>query len=193
MAASDPSSDAEDTDHELVDAFVGGDLSAFSGIVERHRARLLFVARRYAGNEDDAEDILQEAFFKASRNLHSYRAESTLSTWLHRLVMNSGYDFSHHRMRREQATLDNGNVTHDFNIRLSHDPVPNVDRAMILRAALDKLRPEHRTALLAVDYAGQSVQYVAQQAGVAAGTIKSRRSRARTALLEALGDDIEEL
>ena len=74
------------SDEELVDAFIEGDNKAFSAIVERHRKRLTTVARRYTRNEYDAQDVVQEAFLRASCNLHNYRRESALSTWLHRLV-----------------------------------------------------------------------------------------------------------
>ena len=76
------------SDEELVDAFIEGDNKAFSTIVERHRTRLTTVARRYTRNDHDAQDVVQEAFLRASCNLHSYRRESALSTWLHRLVKN---------------------------------------------------------------------------------------------------------
>lgn len=177
----------DQSDMDLVADFLSGDVSAFSTIVERHRARLLWVARRYtAGNEDDAEDILQDALFKASRNLNSYRAEATLSTWLHRLVMNAGYDFRNHRFRREVSTLDQDDAAHDYQDRLAHDPHSEHETAMMLRAALETLRPEQRTALLAVDGAGYTVASVAESEGVRPGTIKSRRARGRAALADAL-------
>ncbi|AGF73797.1 sigma-70 family RNA polymerase sigma factor [Corynebacterium halotolerans] len=175
-----------DSDRALVSAYVAGDMRAFTVIVERHRARLLWVARRYARNEDDAHDILQEALLKASRKLHTYRAESTLSTWLHRLVMNSGWDFAHHRSHREQTTLDDDVVPHEFNIRLSYDPTRHLDQTMLLRQAMAKLRPDQRAALLLIDVAGYSVSHVARREGVRPGTIKSRRARAREFLREDL-------
>ncbi len=170
------------TDRDLVSAYVGGDTRAFTTIVERHRTRLLWVARRYAKNEDDAQDILQEAFLKASRNLHTYRAEATLSTWLHRLVMNSGWDFAHHRRHREHMILDDGVIPHEFNVRLSHDPTRSLDLGLELRQSMAKLRPDQRTALLLIDVVGYSVDHVARREGVRPGTIKSRRSRAREVL-----------
>lgn len=177
------------SDRELVTAYLGGDRRAFTTIVERHRTRLLWVARRYAHTEEDAHDILQEALLKASHKLHTYRAESTLSTWLHRLVMNSGWDFAHHRRHREQATLDEEVIPHDFNVRLSHDPTRLLDLALLLRHSMAKLRPDQRTALLLIDVAGYSVAHVAHREGVRPGTIKSRRARAREFLREDLATE----
>ncbi|MGP6174213.1 sigma-70 family RNA polymerase sigma factor [Corynebacterium sp. A21] len=174
------------SDHELVQHHLAGDRSAFTEIVHRHGTRLLWVARRYALNEDDAHDILQEAFLNAARNLHSFRAEATLSTWLHRLVMNSGYDFAHHRSRRELTTLDDDSTPHELNLRLSYDPVPRVDLALLLREALLTLRPDQCVALLLVDLGGYRIAQVAALQGVKPGTIKSRRCRAKENLREIL-------
>ncbi|MDR7330584.1 sigma-70 family RNA polymerase sigma factor [Corynebacterium guangdongense] len=177
----------ERSDEQLVSDFLAGDATAFSTIVERHRARLLWVARRYTrGNEADAEDVVQEALFKASRKLGSFRQESSLSTWLHRMVMNGGYDFSHHRFRREMPTLNDDTVDAEHDYRLAHDPHAAHSESMAVREALNSLHPDQRRALLAVDAFGYSVKDVAREEGVKPGTIKSRRARARTAFSEAL-------
>lgn len=169
-------------DGELVTAYVAGDMKAFSEIVERHRTRLLWVARKYGNNDDDADDIVQEALLRASLKLHTYRHESTLSTWLHRLVMNSGWDFLNHRSQVEISTLDDDSVPHEINLRLSVDPIRQREVALHLEEAMAKLRPDQRSALWLIDIAGYSVAHVAEHEGVRPGTIKSRRSRAKDAL-----------
>lgn len=174
------------TDQQLVYSYVAGDGGAFTEIVHRYRKRLLWVARRYGTNEEDAHDILQEAFLKASRNLHKFRAEAALSTWLYRLVMNAGYDFAYHRSRREVAALDDGTVPHELNVRLSYDPVPRIDLLLLLRQALSTLRADQCTALLLVDLGGYPVSHVARVQGVRPGTVKSRRGRAKECLREIL-------
>lgn len=173
-------------DQELVRRHLAGDRSAFTVIFHRHATRLMWVARRYARNDHDAHDILQEAFLNAARNLHKFRAEASLSTWLHRIVMNSGHDFLHHHSRREITALDDDTVPHEFNLRLSHDPVPGIDLLLLLRQALATLRPEQSAALLLVDLVGYNVTHVAELQGVAPGTVKSRRCRARESLREVL-------
>ena len=174
------------TDGRLVENYIDGDLRAFTEIVERHRARLLWVARKYGHNEDDAQDILQEALFKASCSQHTWRYESSLSTWLHRLVMNSGWDFRNHRRQFEVPTLDDDSLPHDINPHLAVDPIGERDRMLQLEETLACLRPDQRTALWLIDVEGYSVSHVAEQEGVQPGTIKSRRSRAREALREQL-------
>lgn len=170
------------SDGRLVADYIDGDLKAFTTIVERHRTRLLWVARRYGHNEDDAQDILQEALFRASYSLHTWRRDSSLSTWLHRLVMNSGWDFRNRRPQVESATLDDGAVPHDINPLLASDPIARTEDLLHLQDTLARLQPDQRKALWLIDVEGYTIGHVAKQEGVKPGTIKSRRNRAREAL-----------
>lgn len=177
---------AQPTDRELVDAFIGGDTKAFSAIVEKHRARLTAMARRYTRNDDDAQDIVQEALLKASCNMASYRHDAALSTWLHRLVMNSGYDFLNHRSNRENASLDAEIIEDDRNYALAHNPSENLAERITVAQAMETLRQDQREALYLTDIAGYPIDTVAKVQGVAPGTVKSRRARARQVLRAAI-------
>ena len=177
---------AQPTDRELVDAFIGGDTKAFSAIVEKHRARLTAMARRYTRNDDDAQDIVQEALLKASCNMASYRHDAALSTWLHRLVMNSGYDFLNHRSNRENASLDAEIIEDDRNYALAHNPSENLAERITVAQAMETLRQDQREALYLTDVAGYPIDTVAKVQGVAPGTVKSRRARARQVLRAAI-------
>lgn len=179
----------EPTDAELVATYVGGDHRAFNMIVTRHEKHLKWVARKYGNNDDDAHDILQEALLKASRNMHLYRAEAALSTWLHRLVLNSGYDWAKHRTRRELAILDDTDTTPAEDPRLAVDPLGYLDVAMTIRQAMDTLHVDQRNALLLVDLGGYGIEDVATFEGVKPGTIKSRRARAKEQLRGLLQED----
>ena len=177
---------AQPTDRELVDAFIGGDTKAFSAIVEKHRARLTAMARRYTRNDDDAQDIVQEALLKASCNMATYRHDAALSTWLHRLVMNSGYDFLNHRSNRENASLDAEIIEDDRNYALAHNPSENLAESITVAQAMETLRQDQREALYLTDIAGYPIDTVAKVQGVAPGTVKSRRARARQVLRAAI-------
>ncbi|SDM02286.1 RNA polymerase sigma-70 factor, ECF subfamily [Corynebacterium mycetoides] len=178
------------TDQQLVEAYKAGDPHAFAHIVRRHKPRLAYIARRYAKNEQDTQDILQEALFKASRKMHTYRAEATLSTWLHRLVMNTGYDHmaAGRKRMRDISIDDTDRVSVDANPLLAHDPTTGVERAIVLRQAIEALPTAQRTALLLIDVAGLTVERAAREMGVKPGTVKSRRSRARQAVAKAVGE-----
>jgi RNA polymerase sigma factor, sigma-70 family len=174
------------SDAELVEAFLGGDSCAFTALVRRYQTRLWWVARRYTANDDDALDIVQEVFFRASKNLCSFRWDCTLSTWLHRLVMNCGYDFIHHRERCEAAILDDERNTAFADRLLREDPVSSYETQLFIGDVLGCLSPEHRDAIIQVDIVGHSVNSLAAYQGVRPGTIKSRRARAKEHLRELL-------
>jgi len=78
----------ERSDAELLSAHVAGDSDAFAEVFRRHQQRLWAVALRTSGNPDDAADALQDALISAFRRAESFRGESSVSTWLHRIVVN---------------------------------------------------------------------------------------------------------
>ena len=176
------------TDNALVTEYVAGDNRAFQIIVERHRQRMMAVAKQYARNEHDAQDIVQDALFKASRNMDTFRAESALTTWLYRLVKNAGYDHAKRAENKRQHTSldDSEKLSPDANRYLAHDPLGNLDRLLTLRQALFKLPAAQRRALMLIDVAGYSINSAASHLGVRPGTVKSRRNRARQALSDGL-------
>lgn len=169
------------TDAELVAEYLRGNARAFNDIVDRHRGQLRAVARKYASNPQDTEDIVQEAWLKASTSLHTFRAEAKLSTWLHRIAANQGYDHLNARTSREKPTLDEDD-NRDLRARLATTPHDAVDDAILIRQALAELPPAQRAAVVLVDAAGYSVDDAAAELGTKPGTIKSRRARARQVL-----------
>ncbi len=173
------------TDDELIDAFLAGEDKAFTHIVHRHRQRLTHVARRYTNNDSDAQDIVQEAFLRASTALAKYRRDAQLSTWLYRLVKNAGYDYLNHRANRENPSLDSGAFDPDRNPALAYET--GTELRLIIEDALSQLRPDHQEVLYMMEVAGYSLADVARIQGVRTGTVKSRRHRAKEALRAAMG------
>lgn len=184
-----PTDTQEKSDHQLVAEYVAGDHAAFETIVTRHQRHMFWAARKYGNNDEDARDILQEALLKASKNMHMYRAEAALGTWLHKLVLNSGFDWAKHRTRRELPVLDDTDTTSSEDPRLAHDPLGYLDVAMTIREALDQLHVDQRTAIVLVDLGGYPIDDVARFEGVRPGTIKSRRARAKAVLRDLLDAD----
>src|SRR5262245_18784655 len=74
---------------ELVARALRGDDEAFEDFVEAHSGRMLAVARRILPSEEDAQDAVQDAFLQAFRSLAAFRGDSSVSTWLHRIVVNA--------------------------------------------------------------------------------------------------------
>ncbi|MEY3734046.1 MAG: polymerase sigma factor SigM [Actinomycetota bacterium] len=181
---------SEQTDAELLAAHCAGDPDAFSEIVRRHRDRLWAVALRTTGNPEEASDALQDALISAYRRADSFRGDSAVTTWLHRIVVNASLD----RLRRKsvrawvplpedgegQAMVDDSRLADPRAAAESSETVAEV------RAALDTLPPDQRAAIVLVDLEGWSVEEAAKALDCPIGTVKSRCFRGRAKLAERL-------
>src|SRR5512134_4111331 len=83
-----------------------GDSDAFRALVERHSRAAFRLAWRMTGNEQDAEDVVQEAFLRAYRRLEQFEMKSQFGSWLHRIAANCAYDLLRTRARREEQPLE---------------------------------------------------------------------------------------
>jgi RNA polymerase sigma-70 factor (ECF subfamily) len=176
----------DSSDEELLRAHVAGDPTAFDELVRRHRDRLWSVALRTTGNREDAADAVQEAFLSAFRTAGTFRGESAVMTWLHRIVVNAAVDRI--RRRRPAESLD---VMLDAGrpVAATPDPAPGRVTALAVRAALARLPLDQRLAVVLVDLEGYSVDEAATVLGVPAGTVKSRCWRGRAKLAALLRPD----
>src|SRR5690606_20803692 len=84
----------------------GGDQEAFRVLVDKHSRTLFRLAYRMTGTAEDAEDVVQETFIRAYRQLSRFEARANVSTWLYRIAFNCSVDFLRSRPRRETATED---------------------------------------------------------------------------------------
>jgi RNA polymerase sigma-70 factor (ECF subfamily) len=154
----------------------GRDETAFAELVRRHDRELRALAFRLLGDRDRMDDVLQEAYVKAFRALPRFRGESSVATWLYRIVANACLDeLRRARRRREESVAEPEPAS-------VHEP----QEPGALAAALAALTPEDRAAVLLVDAFGESYDDAARALGVPRGTIASRLNRARPALRRAL-------
>jgi len=179
-----PALDSGRTDAELLAAHVAGDQRAFGELVNRHRDRLWAVALRTMREPEEAADALQDAFISAFRGAARFRAESAVTTWLHRIVVNACLDRIRRRQSRPTSPLPEEGPGEPANPRDAH-----ADRevAMDIEEALRTLPDEQRAAIVLVDVEGYPVADAAIALGVAEGTIKSRCARGRAKLAVLLG------
>ncbi|MDX6482087.1 MAG: polymerase sigma-70 factor, subfamily [Gaiellaceae bacterium] len=147
------------------------DADAFVGLVERHDLSHRRLAFRLLGDGDRMDDVLQEAYTRAFRALPRFRGDSSLETWLYRIVYNACVDDL--RRHRAHETLD------EWDERLAATPA-ETDERLDLAAALASLPPELRAVVLLVDAEGLSYAEAADVLGAPAGTIASRLNRARS-------------
>lgn len=167
------------SDAELLAAHVRGDRYAFEELFYRHHRQLYRLARLTSRDPDEAADALQDALLAAHRAAHRFRYDSTVRSWLHRIVVNACLD----RLRRNRFQTV-GEI--DEQAYTVGDPTGRVDTAIIVERALLGLPVEQRAAIVAVDMQGYSVAETAAMLGIPEGTVKSRCSRARAKLAGAL-------
>ncbi|MDO9380879.1 MAG: RNA polymerase sigma factor SigM [Nocardioidaceae bacterium] len=168
------------SDAELLARHVAGDPHAFGDLVARHQDRLWSVAVRTMRDREDAADALQDAMVKAFGSAHRYRGDSAVTTWLHRIVVNACIDaIRRQRVRPAVRGLD-----------LELLPGASCEREAVLdvRHAVAALPDAQQQAVTLVYLQGFSVEEAARVLGCAAGTVKSRCSRARTVLGAALAE-----
>ena len=170
---------AERSDAELLAAHCGGDRDAFAEIFRRHKDRMWAVAVRVCGDRDLAADCVQDGFIAAYRRAGSFRGESAVTTWLHRIVVNACLD----RLRRARPT----NALPDQELWDGQDIHASTEVRLDVRAALERLPEGQRAALVLVDMHGLPVAEAAEILGVAEGTIKSRCARGRASMASWLG------
>jgi RNA polymerase sigma-70 factor, ECF subfamily len=175
---------AELPDAELLRAHVAGDPYAFETLVRRHRDRLWAVALRTMRDPEEAADAVQDALISAYRAAGSFRGDSAVTTWLHRIVVNACLDRIRRRQARPTSPLPEEGPREPAD---KHDRMAERDTALVVEDALGRLPVEQRAAITLVDIEGYSVADSALMLGVAEGTIKSRCARGRAKLAVILG------
>ncbi|NDL57879.1 RNA polymerase sigma factor SigM [Phytoactinopolyspora mesophila] len=184
-----PSGYQDADDGELLRRHVGGEHEAFGELVRRHQDRLWAVALRTLGNPEDAADALQDALVNAFRRASSFRAESAVTTWLHRVVVNACLDRIRHTAARpsDPVAFDGTeNPVLTAAAGAGGDPAEHAPLRLDLQAALASLPDEQRVPLVLVDVEGYRVAEVAEMLSLPVGTIKSRCARGRARLLPLL-------
>ncbi|MET8298312.1 RNA polymerase sigma factor SigM [Streptomyces sp. NPDC005180] len=176
------------SDQDLLALHVAGDPDAFGELVRRHRDRLWAVALRTLGDREEAADAVQDALVSAYRAAHTFRGDSAVTTWLHRITVNACLDRARKAASRRTAPLDD---TDRLELLLEpHEsaeaPAERHDLHRQLLTALTTLPADQRAALVLVDMQGYPVAEAAAVLGVPVGTVKSRCARGRAKLLPLL-------
>ena len=182
----DPLGDISDAD--LLARHVEGDPEAFGEIVRRHRDRLWAVALRTLGDREEAADAVQDALVSAFRGAHSFRGQSAVTTWLHRITVNACLDrIRRATSRRTAPVADDESLDGLLEPQESAEaPAERRELHRELLAALATLPPDQRAALVLVDMQGYPVAEAAEMLNVPVGTVKSRCARGRARLLPLL-------
>src|ERR1700761_4768169 len=176
----------EPTDGTLLQRHRDGDPDAFGLLFQRHSGRLWAVALRVTCDPEDAADALQDAMISAFRRADSFRGDSAVTTWLHRIVVNASLDLRRRRPARAVGWSGAPDELPGPEPGQAHDSSAATDARLDVDAALRTLPPPQRAALVLVDMLGYSVADAAAILEVSEGTVKSRCARSRAKLLPSL-------
>ena len=184
-------------DREFILRAQKGDQVAFRRLVERHQRRAFAIAMGLVRDENDARELVQDAFLRVYRNLNSFQGGSSFFTWLYRIVTNLAIDLMRKPGRRDVELVDGQAIpdeASDFPLvsRIDGaDPIDVIRRREIatrIQAALEALPPYHRGVILMREVEGMSYEEMAVAMNVSKGTIMSRLFHARQKLQRALAD-----
>ncbi|HBK47206.1 MAG TPA: RNA polymerase subunit sigma-24 [Xanthomonadaceae bacterium] len=177
---------SSDDDASLARSAASGDAGAYEAIYRRHSPRLYSVVWRLCGgNAARADDVLQETFIKAWRALPQFRFQSALSTWLHRLAVNTALMELRARSSSTDLELEDGGMD-----RL--EALEGASRChateLDLERALETLPPRARAVLVLHDIEGWKHHEIAEELQMAVGSSKAQLHRARGLLRTRLGE-----
>jgi RNA polymerase sigma-70 factor (ECF subfamily) len=188
---------ARDRDESLVAGLRREEGSAAETLVSRYGDRVYRLAFRITGNREDAEEVVQDALWAASRKIHSFRGESAFGSWLYRIAANTAYQKLRERRGRDQE-ISWENFLSQLEVEVRHqedvadwsarveEPALQGELRTVLRSAVDALPTDYRTAFLLHDVEGLSNPEIAQALGISLPAVKSRVHRSRLFLRQRL-------
>ena len=188
-----------DRDLDLLEALRRHEPTAAERLVTTYGERAYRLATSITGNDQDAEEVVQDALWTVVRKIDTFRGESAFGSWLYRIVANAAYQkLRGWRSRGRERSLDEvlpsfdaqgrhvGPVS-DWSARVD-DPSVQTELRMALTSAIDELHPVSRTVLVLRDVEGLSNLEIAEALSLSVPIVKSRVHRARLFLRKQLGD-----
>jgi RNA polymerase sigma-70 factor (ECF subfamily) len=178
----------------LVAQAKAGDQNAFAELVNRYERKIYRLAKNITRNDEDAEDVLQDAFLKAYTHLDNFKGDSKFYTWIVRIAVNEALMRLRKRKTDRSVPLDEpvelGEETVQREIAVWDDnpeqQYSQEEWRKILDEAVDSLKPDFRTVFVLRDIEELSTEETAETLGISVPAVKSRLLRARPALRERL-------
>lgn len=187
-------------DETLVNQLRQGEAGAYDQLVKTHSDRVRGVAARVLGNGSDAEDAAQETFLAAWRGIGGFDGRSALSTWLHRIALNTSLAILRSKSRKREIAMT------DISVRRADDPpgggrvlepeddrpdpVEQADVARLVWKAVEELPEEYRLVLVLRDVEEMPSKEVAATLALSDATVRQRLHRARRAVAERLRPEL---
>jgi RNA polymerase sigma-70 factor (ECF subfamily) len=175
---------------ELIGAAKGGDRQAFDELVRRTFVDTFTLARRLTGNEEDARDVVQDAYLRAWKGIGKFRGEAAFSTWMYRITANAASTLV--QKRRRQRAEPFGDDFEPVDTRAETQVSQGAESAEALDQishALDDLPAKLRTVVVLKDVYGLSHEAIAEELGITVSAAKVRLHRGRHKLRDVLYDE----
>jgi len=185
-------------DFKLIEAFRKGDEKAFEEIVRRYQRQVANIIYLTLGNREEVDDLSQEVFVRVFRSLDRFEFDSSLYSWIYRIAVNLCIDEIRKKKIRKLIPLDFltekklESEKRSKETSTSSDELLQKEKKEIIRGALDKLSPLHRTVILLREYQDLSYGEIAKTLRISPQAVKSRIFRAREELRELLKDYFQE-
>ncbi len=189
----------EKSDGELIRESRRGGREAFQELVRRYQKRVMAVALGMVHNPEDAMEIVQDAFVKAYENIDKFKGESSVYTWLYRIVVNRAIDFR--RRERRHPTLrfedrpggEEKRESYEDTLKDDHprDPFEATHSREVgdrVTEAINELTPDHKAVILLREVEGLSYDEISRVMECSKGTVMSRLHYARKKLQQKLKD-----
>jgi RNA polymerase sigma-70 factor (ECF subfamily) len=180
----------------LIQRCVAHDEQACAELVNEHQRMVYQLSLNLLNDHNEALDLSQDVFLRVFRTIHAFRGQSSLRTWIYRIVVNQARNrqrWWRRRHRAQQVSLDqhiqeHGDLPEATNGRSPDRMLGQKQLADRIRVALDHLPFDQRTALVLREIDGLSYEEIGFSLGIAVGTVKSRLARAREGLRSQLRD-----
>lgn len=188
-------SDVGGREASLIQRCAAHDEDACAELVNEHQRMVYQLSFNLLNDHNEALDLSQEVFLRVFRTLHGFRGQSSLRTWIYRIVVNQARNrqrWWRRRHRAQQVSLDQHVQDHgDLPEAVDRGPDRLVGQKQLaerIRTALDRLPFDQRTAIVLREIDGLSYEEIGYSLGIAVGTVKSRLARAREGLRVQLRD-----
>jgi RNA polymerase sigma-70 factor (ECF subfamily) len=177
---------------ELVDAAQDGDRAAFDELVRRTYVDTYTLAFRLTSHEEDARDVVQDAYLRAWKGIGRFRRDARFTTWLYRITANTAYTHVQKRRRQRTTSLEDAHDLADTRFEASPEIVADSTAGLEeLAGALQRLPDTLRQIIVLKDVYGLSHEAIADETGISVAAAKVRLHRARKRLRDLLYDGVD--
>ena len=179
-------------DQLYITKVINGDTNAFAYLVDNYKDMVYSLAYKMTKNREEAEEISQDTFIKAYKNLDKFKGDSKFSTWLYRIGYHAALD-SIKKNKRHQNSFEINDIT--FNqiksVENILEGIERKERAKIMNVCLDKLPDEERSIIWMFYYDELSLKEIIEVTGLSEANIKVKLHRARKRLLAIVEENVE--